>query len=414
MRITDVVAHVLLDPGLRRRGDELEPGRPWSSRSHGRGDHRVRRDRPERMDRPRVHRGARDAHDGSRPPRDASASRSTRPLYALGRAVRRDRDDRPARSGRPRTRRRRHRTLGHRRQGGRDARLAAARREQRASALRRTRRSCRRRRVEPTSSARPWSTRRSGRRSLDSARPSSRSYHRPVCPLRARLRRPRSSSRRSPGPPGGRPRLRDHGRRRLCLAHSRRGARDHRALGRVRRLLRRDAVVAGRPRRVRETGTAITHPDRGRRMARNPLRVPRPHGPRGRPGRPAGRRPRRRAHGGTSGLPARRPSATVLDRATRLEDRDHRGRDRASGGDRTARAVLRVRSSAGRRVAAATRARRRRAHAGGRDAPAAVACRARCRAPGTCSTSSSRQPSACVADAPIERTGSWHRFPTST
>ena len=113
--------------GLRARRDQQQPGRHRRRDAHRRGHQRHRRDRPQRLGRARLHRGAGHAHDGSRPGRDADRPRPARPGGDLGQALRRHRDDRPPRCARARAGSARHRALGHLRQGRRQAGVGAAR-----------------------------------------------------------------------------------------------------------------------------------------------------------------------------------------------------------------------------------------------------------------------------------------------
>ena len=111
--------------GLRPRCDELGAGHDRRRGGHRRGSRGNRRDRPQRVGGPRLHRGARDTHHG---PRAEGAAARTRPARAggdLGGPLCRHRDDRQARRGRQRDRRARHRALGHLRTGRRQAVLAA-------------------------------------------------------------------------------------------------------------------------------------------------------------------------------------------------------------------------------------------------------------------------------------------------
>ena len=86
---------------------------------------------------------------------------------------------------------------------------------------------------------------------------------------------------------GGRAGLHDHGRRRLRLGRRRSRACRDRDVGRVRRVLRRDATLDGRPRGLPPARRALADPDRGGRMAGDALRVSRPHGSRRHPRRAA-------------------------------------------------------------------------------------------------------------------------------
>ncbi len=114
-------------PRLRRRGDQLESGHDRRRGRDRRGAHGHRRDRPECVGRACVHRGAGDAHDGSRARRDADRHGSDRSGRVLAGAVCRHGDDGAPRGAGACARGDRHRALGHRRAGGRGAGLAAAR-----------------------------------------------------------------------------------------------------------------------------------------------------------------------------------------------------------------------------------------------------------------------------------------------
>ncbi len=88
------------------------------------------------------------------------------------------------------------------------------------------------------------------------------------------------------------------GRRPVRVPGCRHCSRRARRLARVRSLLRRDAALARRPRRLPARRDRAADPDRRRRVADHALRAHGPDRARRDPGRAARHRPRRRAHRG--------------------------------------------------------------------------------------------------------------------
>ena len=307
MKVVAVTCHVLLDPGYDAEATSSNQDTIVVELDDRRGPRRDRRDRPQRVDRARLHRGARHPHDGSRP-RPSSSSAWIRPIRSvLGRALRRHRHDRPARRARARARRDRHGALGPRGQGGGRARpgSCSARRVPRAS-------SCPTPRCCPRADA-GWEgfAETLAGQAIDASRRGFRAAklelltrgpyrHSGLSIPDERLVEVIAAVREATGP--GFAIMVDVGYGWERLA---RGAGRDRDLGRARRVLRRDAALERRHRRLRRARPPLADPDRRRRVARDAPRVRGVHGAQ-RAGRAAARRrTRRRPDRGAPGHAAR-------------------------------------------------------------------------------------------------------------